>query len=123
VVDDDPETLEALSEMLRLNGANVIAARSAEEALRAAQETGLQVIVSDIAMPGTDGYSLIRSIRALPAATQAAVPAIALTAAAGADGRKRSLEAGFQEHLEKPVDIGRLTRALVNLSEPRHDAG
>jgi two-component system CheB/CheR fusion protein len=119
VVDDDPETLEALSEMLRLNGANVIATRSAEEALRAAQESRLQVIVSDIAMPGTDGYSLIRSIRALPAADQASVPAIALTAAAGHNGRERSLEAGFQEHLEKPVDIGRLTRALVDLSEPR----
>jgi len=80
------------------------------------------VIVSDIAMPGTDGYSLIRSIRALPAADQASVPAIALTAAAGADGRKRSLEAGFQEHLEKPVDIGRLARAVVDLSQSRHSA-
>jgi two-component system CheB/CheR fusion protein len=122
VVDDDAETLEVVSEMLRLNGANVIAARSAAEALRAAQESELQVIVSDIAMPGTDGYSLIRSIRALPAADQASVPAIALTAVAGADGRKRSLEAGFQEHLEKPVDIGRLARAVVDLSQSRHSA-
>jgi two-component system CheB/CheR fusion protein len=122
VVDDDPETLEAVSEMLRLHGASVIAARSAAEALHAAQESGLQVIISDIAMPGTDGYSLIRSIRALPAADQARVPAIALTAAAGANGRKRSLEAGFQEHLEKPVDIGRLARALVDVSQPRHSA-
>jgi len=70
----------------------------------------------------TDGYSLIRSIRALPAADQASVPAIALTAAAGADGRKCSLEAGFQEHLEKPVDIGRLARAVVDLSQSRHSA-
>jgi two-component system CheB/CheR fusion protein len=116
VVDDDPETLEVVSEMLRLNGANVIAARSAAEALRAAQESGLQVIVSDIAMSGTDGYSLIRSIRSLPAADQASVPAIALTAAASADGRKLSLEAGFQEHLEKPVDIGRLARAVMDVS-------
>ena len=122
VVDDDAEALEAVSEMLRLNGADVIAAISAEEALRAAQESGLQVIISDIAMPGTDGYSLIQSIRALPAADQASVPAIALTAAAGANARKRSLEAGFQEYLEKPVDIGRLARALVELSRSRHSA-
>jgi two-component system, chemotaxis family, CheB/CheR fusion protein len=122
VVDDDPETLEAVSEMLRLNGAEVVAARSAADALRAAQESRLQVIISDIAMPGTDGYSLIRAIRALPARQHAAVPAIALTAAAGPDGRERSLEAGFQEHFEKPVDIGRLARAVVDLTQPRHSA-
>ena len=110
-------TQVAVSEMLRLNGATVIAARSAAEALRAAQESGLEVIVSDLAMPGTDGYSLIRSIRSLPAKDKAGVPAIALTAAAGAHGRERSLEAGFQEHLEKPVDIGRLARLLVSLSQ------
>ena len=102
--------------------ANVIAAHSAQEALRAAQDSGLQVIISDIAMPGTDGYSLIQSIRSLPAADQAGVPAIALTAAAGVNGRKRSLEAGFQEHLEKPVDIGRLARALVDLARSQRSA-
>jgi len=122
VVDDDAETLEAVSEMLRVNGAEVVAARSAADALRAAQEAGLQIIISDIAMPGTDGYSLIRAIRALPAPQQAAVPAIALTAAAGPDGRERSLQAGFQEHFEKPVDIGRLARAVVDLSLPRNGA-
>jgi two-component system CheB/CheR fusion protein len=122
VVDDDPETLEAVSEMLRLNGAEVVAASSAADALREAQESGLQIIISDIAMPGVDGYSLIRAIRALPARQQAAVPAIALTAAAGPDGRERSLEAGFQEHFEKPVDIGRLARAVVDLTLPRHSA-
>jgi two-component system, chemotaxis family, CheB/CheR fusion protein len=122
LVDDDAETLEAVTEMLRVHGADVTTARSAAEALRAAQETQPQVIVSDIAMPGTDGYGLIRSIRALPAAEQANVPAIALTAAAGANGRKRSLEAGFQEYLEKPVDISRLAHALVDLSQPRHSA-
>ena len=116
VVDDDAGTLEAVSEMLRLNGASVIAAASAAEALKAAQESRPQVIVSDIAMPGTDGYSLIRAIRALPAVEQANVPAIALTAAAGATGREQSLDAGFQEYLEKPVDIDRLARAVVSVS-------
>src|SRR6185436_15988917 len=116
---DDPETLEAVSEMLRFNGADVTAAASAAEALREAQKSGLEVIVSDLAMPDVDGFSLIRSIRALPAKQQAGVPAIALTAAAGGNGRERSLAAGFQEYLEKPVDIGRLARALVNLSKRR----
>ncbi|MGZ4203223.1 MAG: ATP-binding response regulator, partial [Thermoleophilaceae bacterium] len=120
VVDDDPETLEAVSEMLRHSGAQVIAARSAEEALRAAQQSGLQVIISDIAMPGTDGYSLIRAIRGLPGAEQANVPAIALTA--GDSGRERSLEAGFQEYLQKPVDIDRLARVLVDVSQSRRTA-
>ncbi len=122
VVDDDVGTLEAVSEMLRLNGASVIAAASAAEALKAAQESRPEVIVSDIAMPGEDGYSLIRAIRALPAVEQANVPAIALTAAAGAKGRAQSLDAGFQEYLEKPVDIDRLARAVVNVSRSRQSA-
>jgi CheY-like chemotaxis protein/anti-sigma regulatory factor (Ser/Thr protein kinase) len=122
LVDDDAETLEAVSEMLRINGAKVIAAASAAEALKAAQESMPEVIVSDIAMPGTDGYSLIRAIRALPAVAQANVPAIALTAAAGPKGRELSLNAGFQEHLEKPVDIGRLARALVDVSQAQRSA-
>ena len=122
VVDDDTETLEAMSEMLRLNGATVAAAASAAEALRAVQESSPHVIVSDIMMPGTDGYSLIRSIRALPAPDQASIPAIALTAAAGSDQRKLSLDAGFQEHLEKPVEVDRLARAVLDLSRQRRDA-
>ena len=119
LVEDDDATLSALTEMLRLNGAVVSAARSAAEALQVAASTGFQVLVSDLAMPGIDGYSLIRSIRALPQPDRASVPAIALTAASGAEGRQRSLEAGFQEHLEKPVDLGRLTRALVDVARQR----
>lgn len=123
VVDDDAETLAAVCEMLRLNGAEVTPVRSAAQALLFAQKSGLQLIISDIAMPGTDGYSLIRSIRALPTAEQANVPAIALTAAAGVKGRERSLAAGFQEHLEKPVDIDRLARAVLDLSQPHSKGG
>jgi CheY-like chemotaxis protein/two-component sensor histidine kinase len=119
VVDDDALTLQAVTEMLRHAGCKVIPASSAAEALRAAQESGPEVIISDIAMPGTDGYSLIRAIRALPVEEQATVPAIALTAAAGADYRALSLDAGFQEHLEKPVDADRLARAVVDVSKPR----
>jgi CheY-like chemotaxis protein len=63
----------------------------------------------------------MRSIRSLPAPDQASTPAIALTAAAGTDGGKRSLEAGFQEHLEKPVDMDRLARAVLDLSRQRRD--
>jgi two-component system CheB/CheR fusion protein len=119
VVDDDTLTLQAVTEMLRHAGCKVIPASSAAEALRAAQESGPEVIISDIAMPGTDGYSLIRAIRALPVEEQATVPAIALTADAGADYRALSLDAGFQEHLEKPVDADRLARAVVDVSKPR----
>ena len=107
VVDDDAETLEAVSEMLRHNGATVISAISAAEAPQAAQQSKLEVIVSDIAMPGTDGYSLIRAIRALPAAEQAGAAAIAHRGGRR-HARERSLDAGFQEHIEKPADLDRL---------------
>jgi len=123
VVDDDTETLEAISEMLRHTGANVTAASSAVEALLAAQTPGLQIIVSDISMPGTDGYSLMRSIRALPAKPQNSVPAIALTASFGLGARKLSFEAGFQEHLEKPVDLERLAQAMLQLTKRRQEDG
>ena len=123
LVDDDSETLSALTEMLENIGAHVISASSAAEALRAAQEAGPQVVVSDLGMPGMDGYGLMRAIRALPIAAHATVPAIALTASAGADVRARSLAAGFQEHLEKPIDLDRLAHAIVDASLlPRRSA-
>jgi len=114
VVDDDPATNGAVQEILRHAGAEVSAAASADEARRAVAEIQPQVIVCDIAMPGENGYSFIRNLRQAGSGPGADVPAIALTALAGDEDRRRSLEAGFQEHLSKPVDIDRL---LCTVSE------
>jgi CheY-like chemotaxis protein len=70
------------------------------------------IVISDIAIPAEDGYSLIRKIRALPTAKGGKIPAIALTAYAGPENRKEALSHGFQEHLSKPVDILHLVRTI-----------
>jgi two-component system CheB/CheR fusion protein len=117
VVDDDADSLEALVEMLSQAGAEVRAAPSAAEAMRVLEEFGPQVLVSDIAMPGEDGYSLLRRIRALGPEQGGNIPALALTALAGEEDRRRALSAGFQMHLAKPADFDRLEAALLGLWE------
>ncbi len=116
VVDDDPGTREALSEMLGQAGANVRVADSAEEAFVAVHDFRPEVLLCDIAMPGEDGYSFIRKIRARDPGRGGNVPALALTALAGEEDRRRALSAGFQMHVAKPVDIVRLTQAVAELA-------
>jgi two-component system, chemotaxis family, CheB/CheR fusion protein len=115
VVEDDPGSREAVVEMLSVMGAEVRASGSASEAMRDLEEFGPAVLVCDIAMPGEDGYSLIRRIRALGATRGGDVPAVALTALARAGDRQRALEAGFQSYLTKPVDFDDLAQAVADL--------
>jgi two-component system CheB/CheR fusion protein len=75
-----------------------------------------QLLLCDIAMPGEDGYALIRRLRDLGVDGGGNMPALALTALATDDDRQRSLAAGFQMHLTKPVDIERLSEAVVELA-------
>ena len=75
-----------------------------------------QVLVCDIAMPAEDGYSLIRRLRTLARDQGGDTPAVALTALASDEDKKRSLAAGFQLHLTKPIDIDRLSRAVAELA-------
>lgn len=103
VVDDDPDSIEAVRALLAGCGAEVRTAVSALQAFEIASDWSPDVLVSDVAMPGEDGYALIRKVRALHTRL-ASVPAIALTAYAGADDRERLLEAGFDVHLAKPFD-------------------
>jgi signal transduction histidine kinase/CheY-like chemotaxis protein len=116
VVDDEPDAREMIARILQLCGASVATAASAEEAWRAFRERTPSVVVSDVAMPGEDGYSLVRRLRQLPAAEGGAVPAVALTALAGPEDRRRALQAGFQIHVAKPVDPEELAVVVASLT-------
>ncbi len=123
VVEDDPGTREALTEMLALSGAEVRSAESAGKAIEMFEEFRPGLIVCDIAMPEEDGYSLLSRIRALGPSRGGDVPALALTALAGAEDRRRALAAGFQMHIAKPVDINRLVVAAAQLVRQPPPAG
>ncbi len=117
VIDDDPGTREAVEQVLDWAGADVRAAASAAEGVAAFGQFRPEIILCDVAMPGEDGYSFVRKMRALSRDQGEEVPAIALTALAGEDDRQRALDAGFQMHLTKPVEIDGLLEAVVELSK------
>ena len=114
VVDDDLNTREMLSIVMQAHGAEVRTAASAAEALRLVQEWCPQLLLSDISMPGEDGYSLIRRVRGLPVAV-AALPAVAITAMASAEDREEALRAGFHAHVTKPLHFGTLLDLITTL--------
>ena len=115
VVDDDPDTLELVQSALRIAGAHPLPAASVAEALHVvADGQVVDAIISDIAMPGQDGYTLMTLLKdrlgpAMPTAS------VALTAYAGTADRKRALEAGFGEHLAKPVNPTVLVQTLEEM--------
>jgi CheY-like chemotaxis protein len=119
VVDDEPDTLILLKALLEMKGASVTAVDSAEAARGVLEGARPDLLVCDIGMPGEDGYQLIRSIRASGSESEsgraAALPAIALTAYAGASGRALALEAGFNLHVAKPVDPADLISVIAGL--------
>jgi CheY-like chemotaxis protein len=115
VVDDEADARDWIARVLTDAGADVREAASADEAMRSLQGFRPQVLVSDIGMPGRDGYALIREIRMLPDTATSAIPAVALTAFARAEDGIRALTAGFQLHLGKPVDEARLLAAVASL--------
>jgi CheY-like chemotaxis protein len=104
VVDDDESTLEYFAFALRTCGATVETASNAPDALRLVQARRPDVVLSDIAMTGHDGYWLVREIRELGARVSLRVPVVATTAYGREHSRDRTLAAGFSEHLAKPVD-------------------
>jgi PAS domain S-box-containing protein len=113
VVDDEYDTREVLGAMLSRYGAETRAAESAPEAIRLLVEWEPDVLVSDIGMPGEDGYQLIAKVRALPVERGGAIPAIALTAYASGQDRQRALSNGFQTHLAKPIEPVELARVVA----------
>jgi signal transduction histidine kinase/CheY-like chemotaxis protein len=121
VVDDDPGTREALRSLLTSLGAQVKTAHNVENAITVLDELKPDVLISDIGMPGHDGYWLIKEIRAAEKATGAAdhLPALALTAYGRVEDRVAVLAAGFDGHVVKPVDPAELAAVIKRLVEPR----
>ncbi len=115
VVDDEADSRALVERLLQDCGATVVTAGSAEEAILVLLREVPHVIVSDIGMPGTDGYTLMRQIRALHDAS-AGVPAIALTAYVRSEDQARAARAGFQAHLSKPVDAEALQSTVERLA-------
>ncbi len=114
VVEDDPDSLELLTRIIRDCNAEVRSADSVTAALEDVDQFRPSVLVSDLAMPRQDGFDLIRSLRARGFSVKD-LPAIALTAFARGEDRQRALMAGFQYHLAKPVERIELTTAIAAL--------
>jgi len=121
VVDDEADARDLLAQILGQAGADVIVAGSADEALETLRRWRPDVLVSDIGMPGDDGYVLIRKVRALGAGEGGQVRALALTAYARSEDRALALEAGFHTHVAKPVDPLELTALIAGLAPERRD--
>ena len=117
VVEDDDDSRSLLSMVLKQYGANVTAASSAAEALKALERAPADVLISDIGMPDEDGYELMRKVRALPPQRGGLAPAIALTGYATCKDRERALLAGYQVHVAKPVEPIALVAAVANLAK------
>jgi CheY-like chemotaxis protein len=113
VVDDDRETLESLATVLTSAGAQARTASSASRALEILGQWLPDVIVSDIGMPGDDGFSLIRKVRALPPERGGRIPALALTAYARVEDRLDVLASGFQAHIPKPIEAAELVAVVA----------
>jgi signal transduction histidine kinase/DNA-binding response OmpR family regulator len=116
IVDDETDTRALIAFTLSMSGAEVKAAATAREALDMLQRWAPDVLISDIGMPGVDGYAFIRKVRELETDSKSMLPAIALTAYAGVEDRAQALSAGFQTHLAKPLDPGELVQVVATLA-------
>ncbi|HXH73961.1 MAG TPA: response regulator [Bacteriovoracaceae bacterium] len=114
-MDDESTTTEAFSEILQSFGAITDIAHSVREALDQIKLKVPHILVSDIAMPEADGYTLIKKLRALPANKGGKIPAIAVTAYAGNDDVQKALDSGFQAYLAKPLEAIFLAETIADL--------
>jgi CheY-like chemotaxis protein len=114
-VDDDPDALEMVSEILEATGAEVVIAHSAREALDVLQVVRPDVLVADLGMPHMDGFELIARVRCSTEGVRD-VPAAAVTAYARSEDRAKALKSGFQIHLSKPIDPAELMAAIATLA-------
>ena len=114
IVDDEAAQMKALCDTLRDHGYETIGFNSAKAALNALQTAKFDLLLSDIGMPEMDGYAFINRVRALNS-PMSRIPAIAVTAYARAEDRQRSLLAGYQMHISKPLETPELIAAIASL--------
>jgi CheY-like chemotaxis protein/anti-sigma regulatory factor (Ser/Thr protein kinase) len=122
VVEDEPDARELIRTMLEQLGAGVVTASSAREGLAALDRGPLDVLLSDIEMPGMDGYSFMRAVRERPVERGGRIPAAALTAYARPEDRDAALRAGFQLHVPKPVQPAELAAVVSSLAGRKPEA-
>jgi CheY-like chemotaxis protein len=118
-IDDDTDARNLLKVMLESAGATAYVAGSAQEGLRQLLNHPIEVVICDISMPEMDGYALIRQVRTLPDRQKSEVAAVALTAYARLQDRMEAMQAGFQNHLPKPVEPSELLAVVRSLASPR----
>ena len=118
LVDDDADTQALIAYLLEQQQLCVTPVSSALEALAALERLSFDVLISDIGMPGMDGYTLMRRIRTLPDRQSSNLPGIALSAYASDTDQQQALAAGFQQHLAKPLALETLTQAIAALVKP-----
>jgi CheY-like chemotaxis protein len=113
VVDDSLDTVDMLSRLFEMDGAVVTSAHSGHEALEALRREEFDVILSDISMPGMDGFELLRNMRELP--NTGDTPVLALTGFGREEDVARAKAEGFYSHVTKPIDLAQLIETLQNL--------
>lgn len=116
VVDDDADARELMMHVLGGCGANVTPCSSGADCLRLLPDLKPDVLITDIGMPEMDGYSLVRQVRVLPVGRGGRTPAVALTAFARSEDRRRAMLAGFDAHVAKPVEAGELVAVVARLA-------
>ncbi|MEP6913957.1 MAG: response regulator, partial [bacterium] len=116
VVDDETDALDLIGVELAQHGAKVVGVASAAEALTALEGVEFDLVISDIGMPKTDGYELIRQIRKQEEGTSRKIPAVALTAYARVQDRMQAILAGFSTHVAKPVEAKELITVVASLA-------
>src|SRR6185503_19889308 len=119
IVDDSEDTIGMLEQLLKMSGANVATATNGTDALRLAAENEYDVILSDISMPGIDGFEFLQRLRAINGRQH--VPVVAITGLGRSDDVERARSAGFYSHLTKPLNIQALAEVLDQLA--RHQRG
>ena len=115
IVDDEQDGSALVARILQERGVRTTCASSAQEALGYLQQRSFDVLLSDIGMPEMDGYEFLKRARQLRRADEGHMPAVAITAYARPEDRQRSLLAGYQMHLSKPIEAGELVAGMASL--------
>lgn len=119
VVDDSHDTIEMLRRLFEMDGATVMTAANGPEALELIEQKDFDVILSDISMPGMDGFELLRRVRALPGGSE--IPVLALTGFGRAEDVEKAKKEGFFSHVTKPIDIGELIETIKSVPSRKRE--